>query len=107
MPENTETSASSVPQSRWLNGILLSVYHIFDQRACGRTRYRFKSHGPTGIIRSDGSNGEEGLARRTAIVWVHGDTVTVEHEETPLAQYTARISTRQETYQEHSRGTEI
>jgi hypothetical protein len=33
MPENTETPASFVPQSRWLKSKLLSVYHNFDQRA--------------------------------------------------------------------------
>jgi putative transposase len=34
--------------------------------------------------------GEEGLARQPAVIWLHGDALTVEHEETPLAQYTVR-----------------
>jgi putative transposase len=34
--------------------------------------------------------GEETLARHPAVVWLHGDALTVEYEETPLAQYTVR-----------------
>ncbi len=34
--------------------------------------------------------GEETLARSPAVVWVHGDALTVEFEETPLTQYTVR-----------------
>jgi hypothetical protein len=34
--------------------------------------------------------GEEGLARHPAVIWLHGDVLTVEYEETPLAQYTVR-----------------
>ncbi len=31
--------------------------------------------------------GEEGLARRRAVLWVYGETVTLEYAETPLSQY--------------------
>jgi len=31
--------------------------------------------------------GEEGLARRRTVVWVYGETVTLEYAETPLTQY--------------------
>src|SRR6266571_834283 len=34
--------------------------------------------------------GEETLARHPAVIWLHGDTLTVEYEETPLTQYTVR-----------------
>ena len=34
--------------------------------------------------------GEEALARHSAVIWVHGDALTVEYQETPLAQYTVR-----------------
>ncbi|WP_040447427.1 DDE-type integrase/transposase/recombinase [Ktedonobacter racemifer] len=34
--------------------------------------------------------GEEALARQPAVIWLHGDALTVEYEETPLAQYTVR-----------------
>ncbi len=34
--------------------------------------------------------GEEGLARHPAVIWLHGDALTVEYQETPLAQYTVR-----------------
>lgn len=34
--------------------------------------------------------GEETLARRPAVIWLHGDALTVEYQETPLAQYTVR-----------------
>jgi len=34
--------------------------------------------------------GEEALARHPAVIWLHGDVLTVEYEETPLAQYTVR-----------------
>ncbi len=34
--------------------------------------------------------GEETLARHPAVIWLHGDALTVEYEETPLAQYTVR-----------------
>jgi putative transposase len=34
--------------------------------------------------------GEEALARHPAVIWLHGDALTVEYEETPLAQYTVR-----------------
>lgn len=33
-------------------------------------------------------SGEEALARQPAVIWLHGDALTVEYEETPLAQYT-------------------
>ena len=32
--------------------------------------------------------GEATLARHRAIIWVHGESLTVEYEETPLAHYT-------------------
>ncbi len=32
--------------------------------------------------------GEETLARHPAVIWLHGDALTVEYQETPLAQYT-------------------
>jgi transposase len=31
--------------------------------------------------------GEEGLARRQTVIWVYGETVTLEYAETPLTQY--------------------
>ena len=34
--------------------------------------------------------GEEALARHPAVIWLHGDALTVEYQETPLAQYTVR-----------------
>ena len=34
--------------------------------------------------------GEEALARHAAVIWLHGDALTVEYQETPLAQYTVR-----------------
>jgi hypothetical protein len=34
--------------------------------------------------------GEETLARHPAMIWLHGDALTVESEGTPLAQYTVR-----------------
>ncbi|MGZ3622605.1 MAG: hypothetical protein ACXVCM_07105 [Ktedonobacteraceae bacterium] len=34
--------------------------------------------------------GEEALARHPAVIWLHGDVLTVEYQETPLAQYTVR-----------------
>jgi hypothetical protein len=34
--------------------------------------------------------GEEELARHPAVIWLHGDALTVEYQETPLAQYTVR-----------------
>lgn len=34
--------------------------------------------------------GEGTLARHPAVIWLHGDALTVEYEETPLAQYTVR-----------------
>ena len=34
--------------------------------------------------------GEEALARHPTIIWLHGDALTVEYQETPLAQYTVR-----------------
>src|SRR2546423_15165559 len=34
--------------------------------------------------------GEETLARHPAVIWLHGDALTVEYQETPLAQYTVR-----------------
>ena len=30
------------------------------------------------------------LARHPAVIWLHGDALTVEYEETPLAQYAVR-----------------
>src|SRR5258708_23904936 len=33
---------------------------------------------------------EETLARHPAVIWLHGDALTVEYQETPLAQYTIR-----------------
>jgi hypothetical protein len=33
---------------------------------------------------------EEALARYPAVIWLHGDALTVEYEETSLAQYTVR-----------------
>ena len=32
--------------------------------------------------------GEEALTRHPAVIWLHGDVLTVEYEETPLTQYT-------------------
>jgi transposase InsO family protein len=34
--------------------------------------------------------GEEALVRRPAVIWVHGEALTVEYEETPLARYTVQ-----------------
>jgi transposase InsO family protein len=34
--------------------------------------------------------GEEALARHPTVLWLHGDVLTLEYEETPLAQYTVR-----------------
>src|SRR5205814_3537558 len=34
--------------------------------------------------------GEEALACHPAVIWLHGDALTVEYQETPLAQYTVR-----------------
>ncbi len=34
--------------------------------------------------------GEEALARHPTVIWLHGDALTVEYQETPLAQYTVR-----------------
>ena len=34
--------------------------------------------------------GEEALTRHPAVIWLHGDVLTVEYEETPLTQYTVR-----------------
>jgi putative transposase len=34
--------------------------------------------------------GEEALARHPTVIWLHGDVLTVEYQETPLAQYTVR-----------------
>ena len=34
--------------------------------------------------------GEEALARHPAVIWLHGDVLTVEYQKTPLAQYTVR-----------------
>jgi hypothetical protein len=34
--------------------------------------------------------GEEALARHPAVIWLHGDALTVEYQETPLAQYRVR-----------------
>jgi putative transposase len=34
--------------------------------------------------------GEEALARHPAVIWLHGDALTVEYQETPLARYTVR-----------------
>lgn len=34
--------------------------------------------------------GEGNLARHPAVIWLHGDALTVEYQETPLAQYTVR-----------------
>ena len=34
--------------------------------------------------------GEGTLARHPAVIWVHGDALTVEYQDTPLAQYTVR-----------------
>ena len=34
--------------------------------------------------------GEETLARHPAVIWLYGDALTVEYQETPLAQYTVR-----------------
>jgi hypothetical protein len=34
--------------------------------------------------------GEETFARTPAVLWIQGDTVTIEHDETPLAQYIAQ-----------------
>src|SRR5437588_5674007 len=34
--------------------------------------------------------GEETLARHPAVIWLHGDALTVEYQDTPLAQYTVR-----------------
>jgi hypothetical protein len=34
--------------------------------------------------------GEEALARQPAVIWLHGDALTIEYEDTPLAQYTVR-----------------
>jgi hypothetical protein len=34
--------------------------------------------------------GEEALAGYPAVIWLHGDALTVEYQETPLAQYTVR-----------------
>jgi putative transposase len=34
--------------------------------------------------------GEGTLARHPAVIWLHGDALTVEYHETPLAQYTVR-----------------
>jgi transposase InsO family protein len=31
--------------------------------------------------------GEEALARRPAVIWLHGEALTIEHAETPLAKY--------------------
>jgi hypothetical protein len=33
---------------------------------------------------------EETLARHPAVIWLHSDALTVEYQETPLAQYTVR-----------------
>src|SRR5713101_6300757 len=34
--------------------------------------------------------GEEALARHPTVIWLHGDALTVDYQETPLAQYTVR-----------------
>jgi len=34
--------------------------------------------------------GEEALARHPAVIWLHGDALTVKYQEAPLAQYTIR-----------------
>ena len=34
--------------------------------------------------------GEEALARHPAVIWLHGDALTVEYQETPLARYAVR-----------------
>lgn len=34
--------------------------------------------------------GEETLSRHPAVIWLHGDALTVEYRDTPLAQYTVR-----------------
>jgi hypothetical protein len=34
--------------------------------------------------------GKETLARHPAVIWLHGDALTVEYQDTPLAQYTVR-----------------
>jgi hypothetical protein len=44
--------------------------------------------------------GEEGLARHPAVIWLHGDALTVEYEETPLAQYTVRYQPDKKHFKE-------
>jgi len=42
--------------------------------------------------------GEEALMRRPAVIWVHGEALTVEYEETPLARYTVQYQPDKEHF---------
>src|SRR5215471_5778959 len=42
--------------------------------------------------------GEGTLAHRPAVIWLHGDALTVEYHETPLAQYTVRYQPDQKHF---------
>ncbi len=44
--------------------------------------------------------GEEALARHPTIIWLHGDALTVEYQETPLAQYTVRYQPDKKHFKE-------
>jgi putative transposase len=45
-------------------------------------------------------SGEEALARHPAVIWLHGDALTVEYQETPLAQYTVRYQPDKKHFKE-------
>jgi hypothetical protein len=40
------------------------------------------------------------LARHPAVIWLHGDALTVEYQETPLAQYTVRYQPDKKYFKE-------
>ncbi len=44
--------------------------------------------------------GEEAQARHPTVIWLHGDALTVEYQETPLAQYTVRYQLAKKHFRE-------
>jgi hypothetical protein len=45
-------------------------------------------------------DGEDQLSRHPMVIWLRGDALTVEYEETPLAQYTDRYQPDEKHFKE-------
>jgi hypothetical protein len=51
--------------------------------------------------------GELGLGRKTAMLWLYDETLTLEFANTPLSQFTVSESARSHTLSPHHRATSL